>query len=183
MPPFSGEADLVFPELVRRVLAGQPVSDMPGVRTRETVAQEFARGEFSRGPLVRDMDLLPYPDYDDYFEQFQASRTARTWQPGLEESSYFTELLNPTHKGVSDGKEEGEEKESRQKEGHQKEGPEAEEDTARDGRRRHCLASCGTELARDLGSATLLRQAGARFPLASTFEHQQEHKEQQHRNH
>ena len=79
----SGEADLVFPELARRVLEGQPVGGLPGVRTPDGVAAEFARGRFSPAPMVRDMDALPYPDYSDYFEQFEASRFAREWQPSI----------------------------------------------------------------------------------------------------
>jgi len=79
----SGEADLVFPQLVRRVLDGAPVADLPGVRSRERIEQEFAGGVFSNGPMVREMDRLPLPDYSDYFEQFAASRYEREWQPSV----------------------------------------------------------------------------------------------------
>jgi ribosomal peptide maturation radical SAM protein 1 len=77
----SGEADLVLPELVRRVLQGRPVSGLPGVRTRDE--EEPAAGRLSRGPMVTDLDALPYPDYRDYFEQFAASRYRRDWQPSV----------------------------------------------------------------------------------------------------
>jgi ribosomal peptide maturation radical SAM protein 1 len=77
----SGEADLVFPELVRRVLEGRPVSGLPGVRTRDEA--EPASGPFSHGPVVRDLDTLPYPDYGDFFEQFEASRYGPEWQPSI----------------------------------------------------------------------------------------------------
>jgi ribosomal peptide maturation radical SAM protein 1 len=79
----SGEADLVFPELVLRVLRSEPVSGMPGVRTRDRIDEEFATGRFSDGPMVREMDSLPFPDYTDYFEQFKASRYDREWQPSV----------------------------------------------------------------------------------------------------
>jgi ribosomal peptide maturation radical SAM protein 1 len=79
----SGEADLVFPELARRVLDGQPVGHLPGVRTREGIEAEFAAGRFSAGPMVRELDALPYPDYGDYFEQFGASRLGPHWQPSI----------------------------------------------------------------------------------------------------
>ncbi len=79
----SGEGDLIVPELVRRVLASEPIDDLPGVRTRGGVAREFARGEFSSAPSVLTMDALPYPDYSDYVEQFRASRFQRAWQPRL----------------------------------------------------------------------------------------------------
>jgi len=79
----SGEADLVFPELARRVLDGEPLSGLPGVRMRECVEAEFASGRFNGGPMVRDLDTLPYPDYRDYFEQFEASHFGRQWQPSI----------------------------------------------------------------------------------------------------
>ena len=77
----SGEADLVFPELARRVLEGRPVSGLPGVRTRDEA--EPAGGSFSHGPMLHDLDALPYPDYGDYFRQFEASRYGRAWQPRI----------------------------------------------------------------------------------------------------
>jgi ribosomal peptide maturation radical SAM protein 1 len=77
----SGEADLVFPELVRRVLEGRPVSGLPGVRTRDE--PKLAAGQLSHGPMVHDLDALPDPDYGDYFRQFEASRYGRAWQPRI----------------------------------------------------------------------------------------------------
>ena len=79
----SGEADLVFPELARRVLAGRSLAGLPGVRTRDGVESEFTAGRFSPAPMVRDLDALPYPDYRDYFEQFASSRFGREWQPSI----------------------------------------------------------------------------------------------------
>jgi ribosomal peptide maturation radical SAM protein 1 len=79
----SGEADLAFPELARRVLEGRPVSGLPGVRTRDGLPAEFASGRFSHGPMVHDLDALPYPDYSDYFQQFEASRYGPDWQPSI----------------------------------------------------------------------------------------------------
>jgi ribosomal peptide maturation radical SAM protein 1 len=67
----SGEGDLVFPELVRRVLSGQPFDDMPGVNTHKNVSFSRLNGaRFSTAPMVQEMDALPYPDFDDFFEQF-----------------------------------------------------------------------------------------------------------------
>jgi hypothetical protein len=43
----SGEADLVFPDLVRRVLDGVSVSDLPGVRTRDRVERALAFGNLT----------------------------------------------------------------------------------------------------------------------------------------
>jgi ribosomal peptide maturation radical SAM protein 1 len=79
----SGEGDLVFPELVRRVFDGASLAGLPGVRSRDSIEQEFAAGVFSNGPMVREMDRLPLPDYTDYFEQFNTSRYERDWQPAV----------------------------------------------------------------------------------------------------
>ena len=76
----SGEADLIIVDLVRRLLDGRSIADIEGVRTRSSIAREFAFGRFSNAPLVRDMNALPYPDYRDYVRQFDASRLSRHWQ-------------------------------------------------------------------------------------------------------
>ena len=57
------------------------MSGLPGVRTRDGLAAESASGRFSHGPMVQDLDALPYPDYSDYFQQFEASRYGPDWQP------------------------------------------------------------------------------------------------------
>ena len=79
----SGEGDQVFPELVLRVLNGASLAGLQGVRTRESVADEFGRGHFPPAPPVRNLDELPYPDFEDYFAQFEASKFGREWQPNL----------------------------------------------------------------------------------------------------
>ncbi|MEA2559448.1 MAG: hypothetical protein QOH06_952 [Acidobacteriota bacterium] len=72
----SGEGDLVFPELVERVLAGRPLAGMAGVYVREELAQRFAERRFESAPRVEDLDSLPWLDYDDYFAQLAASGLA-----------------------------------------------------------------------------------------------------------
>ncbi|RPH58650.1 MAG: RiPP maturation radical SAM protein 1, partial [Acidobacteria bacterium] len=79
----SGEGDQVFPELVQRVLDRAPVAGLQGVRTRDSVASEFGKAQFSTAPPIRNLDELPYPDFGDYFAQFEASRYGREWQPNL----------------------------------------------------------------------------------------------------
>lgn len=79
----SGEGDAVFPQLVERVLAGGTADGLPGVHTRATVDDAFARTTFANTPVVRDMDALPYPDYRDYFRQFRRSRLSRDWRPSV----------------------------------------------------------------------------------------------------
>ncbi len=79
----SGEGDLVFPELVQRVLEGRAVDDLPGVTTPANVNARLAAGLFTSAPPVMRMDDLPVPDDTDYFEQFARSRFAGKWTPGL----------------------------------------------------------------------------------------------------
>jgi ribosomal peptide maturation radical SAM protein 1 len=62
-----GEGDVIFPELVRRHLAGESATGLPGVVLRasdgSTVipAQEIQQ--------VEDLDGLPYPDLSDFYDQ------------------------------------------------------------------------------------------------------------------
>jgi len=62
----SGEADAVFPQLVLRVLAGEVIGDLPGVVTGRTLSLADAP---SKAAGFVDLNALPYPDYDDYFQQ------------------------------------------------------------------------------------------------------------------
>lgn len=79
----SGEGDLAFPELVRRILAGEPFDDMPGVYTRGNIDRVFAQRKFDTTPPVLDMDALPECDFDDYLAAFRKTRFFRDWQPRL----------------------------------------------------------------------------------------------------
>lgn len=79
----SGEADLIFPELVRRVLNGQPYSDLPSVFTRKVADTAVTSEALKVAAAVENMDALPFPDYDDYFHQLQASPVREFVQPNL----------------------------------------------------------------------------------------------------
>lgn len=79
----SGEGDLIFPEIVQRVVKGISLAGLEGVKTRETVKREFLFGSFDNAPPVRDMNALPYPDFDDFFAEFNATGFKSTWQPRL----------------------------------------------------------------------------------------------------
>lgn len=62
----SGEGDIAFPLLARRVLEGGPVGDIPGIVRRvggQTVAPRVP------GAPVTDLDTLPLPDYADFLAQ------------------------------------------------------------------------------------------------------------------
>jgi ribosomal peptide maturation radical SAM protein 1 len=61
-----GESDISFLKLLHHLLRGG-TAEIPGVlKRRQSV-------EVSASELVKDMDLLPVPDYDDYFEQLGQS--------------------------------------------------------------------------------------------------------------
>jgi ribosomal peptide maturation radical SAM protein 1 len=103
----SGEGEMVFPELVERALEGRPLEGLAGVRTPAGVAAEFAAGRFTSAPAVPHLDLLPYPDYGDYFERFAHSRFHGDWQPGVFfESSrgcWWGERMHCTFCGLNGG--------------------------------------------------------------------------------
>ena len=79
----SGEGEVVFPELVRRVQAGQPVDDLAGVHAQGSIRRTFAFRSFGNAPAVESMDDLPFPDFSDYMAQFASSRFEREWHPTL----------------------------------------------------------------------------------------------------
>ena len=78
---FTGEADLGFPELVRRIACGDPKrDDIAGY-----VYRADGRSVDTGKPVpVCDLDTLPYPNYDDYFRQLRASRLASAVAPNLQ---------------------------------------------------------------------------------------------------
>jgi len=78
-----GEADLIFPELIDRLLDGKPVDDMQGVFTQANVHQKFAIGQFGGGPRVTQMDDLPYPDFSDFYRQFEKADFEKPHRPDL----------------------------------------------------------------------------------------------------
>jgi len=79
----SGEADLVFAGLAARIVNGEPYDDLPGVLTRSVADRMLSSGCTPKTSSVRDLDALPYPEYGDYFEQFERTRFARDWQPSV----------------------------------------------------------------------------------------------------
>jgi ribosomal peptide maturation radical SAM protein 1 len=80
----SGEAEQSFPELVRRVLAKRggrhPQLSVPGV-----VYRGADGGSVFTGPpvMIRELDRLPYPDYEDYFRDLAQSTVSASVMPTL----------------------------------------------------------------------------------------------------
>ncbi len=68
----SGEADQIFPGLVDAILERRPLPAAPGIHTAATA--QF--GCASSTAPVRDLDALPYPHFDEFFEQLHASPAA-----------------------------------------------------------------------------------------------------------
>lgn len=79
----SGEGDLVFPEIVQSILASKPIPANPGVYDRHRPVLQLANQLPQNAPLVEDLDKLPIPDYDDYFEQLRASSLKLPEKPTL----------------------------------------------------------------------------------------------------
>ncbi len=79
----SGEGDHVFAELALRVVRGEPIGGIPGVITQASVAGPAGLGPAPTAPAVTDLDALPYPDYTDFFAQFERSQFGKTWQPSV----------------------------------------------------------------------------------------------------
>lgn len=81
----SGEGDIIFPQIVDRVFQSQPVSDLPGVYTKDNAEEAFAAGVFASATATRNMDSLPVPDYEDFFEAHRNS----TLDPRIERQLLF----------------------------------------------------------------------------------------------
>jgi ribosomal peptide maturation radical SAM protein 1 len=70
----SGEADNTFPELVKRLIYGHSIHDLPGIVYRDN-------GKFiytGKAPKIHELDSLPFPNYDEYFQRLRNSSLA-TW--------------------------------------------------------------------------------------------------------
>ena len=79
----SGEGDRVFPKLAQRVSRGERASGVQGVYTQGEAPAHNTRRPYRRAPLVNDMDALPYPDFDDYFEQLRTTPVRLPDGPGV----------------------------------------------------------------------------------------------------
>jgi ribosomal peptide maturation radical SAM protein 1 len=69
----SGEGDIIFPQLVQRIVEDKPLTDLTGVYTRTGLPASDKDGHYPNAPSVQDMDALPYPDFDDFFDQLGKS--------------------------------------------------------------------------------------------------------------
>lgn len=67
------EGDIAFPTFLQRLRCGDGTPEVPGI-----VARNSNGGV--EPPLVEEMDLLPVPDFDDYFERIARA----SWAPGVD---------------------------------------------------------------------------------------------------
>lgn len=83
----SGEADFVFPELVQRVLAARPLTDLSGVFSRARPASRTALPMLNelpgKPPMIEDLDVLPIPEFDEYFDEFDRQFNGNSRKPSL----------------------------------------------------------------------------------------------------
>jgi ribosomal peptide maturation radical SAM protein 1 len=78
----SGEGEIVFREIVERVMSGRDLEGLQGVHTARNSRGPIARAVVAaRG--VKRLDDLPVPDYSDFFRQWASSRIARRLEPRL----------------------------------------------------------------------------------------------------
>ena len=64
----SGEADDVFPELIKRLAYRHPVHDLPGLVYRRNGVTRVT----GPAPMTSRLDELPIPDFSDYFARVRA---------------------------------------------------------------------------------------------------------------
>ena len=73
----SGEADISFPMLLERIFGGAEEGPIPGVL-------EQGKAELPvKSTAVMDLDALPYPDFDGYFDGLAASKLAGQFEGHL----------------------------------------------------------------------------------------------------
>ena len=75
----SGEADQTFPELVQRLKYRHPVNGLKGLVHRMNGTSVY------EGPtrLIKNLDVLAAPNYDDYFEQLRGSPLRSRIRPSV----------------------------------------------------------------------------------------------------
>jgi len=78
---FTGEAENSFPELVRRLANGDSRRDDIRGYVRRENGKSLASGP---GLMLQNLDALPYPNFDDFFDQYRCSALSRKAAPILQ---------------------------------------------------------------------------------------------------
>ena len=83
----SGEGDEVFPPFVDGYLSTGTPPSLQGIILNPGRGRDYTElplaGAVPHTPAVHDLDALPYPDYDDYFQQLQEADFIPTDKPRL----------------------------------------------------------------------------------------------------
>jgi len=79
----SGEGECVFPELVRYRLNDDRLPHQDGVYMRQQIQSRVLHQPIRNTRLVDNMDDLPIPDYDDFFQQLEGSSLQPYREPTL----------------------------------------------------------------------------------------------------
>ena len=77
----AGEPEIVVPDLIQRQFARVAIDELPGVYTSGNLEE---RTGWESATPVRDLDALPLPDYDDFFEQLAGSTIGGDDEPRLQ---------------------------------------------------------------------------------------------------
>jgi len=79
----SGRGEVVFPEIVRRVMKGQAVTGLTGVYTQTQRPPATGFAPYPNAPALTGLDEIPYPDFGDYFDQLKTSDVSLPSLPAL----------------------------------------------------------------------------------------------------
>ncbi|MGI9606379.1 MAG: RiPP maturation radical SAM C-methyltransferase [Acidimicrobiales bacterium] len=79
----SGEGEVPFRTIVDHVTSGGPIHRVGGVTTRHDVGSLALVNDTSTPAETLDLDALPVPDYDDFFEQWNRSTVSEDQTPFL----------------------------------------------------------------------------------------------------
>lgn len=77
----SGEGEIVFPELVDRVLQQRSIENLQGVSS--AIDRSTPDRSIDNAPRIADMDSLPVPNYADFFEAWNRSGLGKSLSPSL----------------------------------------------------------------------------------------------------
>jgi ribosomal peptide maturation radical SAM protein 1 len=69
----SGEGEIVITELAERMLARRRIDELPGVYTRGGTKS----APYANAPAVADLDMLPLPDFSDFYAAVDAADPGR----------------------------------------------------------------------------------------------------------
>lgn len=79
----NGEGEVVFPQLVERLITGRSFDDLVGVFHSRSPEARLRSACPPPAASPRHLDDLPYPKFDDFFDQWRAAEFDHSYQPRL----------------------------------------------------------------------------------------------------